>query len=61
MVKNFLGRMYFTGNYGFKNLLAFAPMLDLLTLDNNKTGYQLEYHLNKISNFIQFLHQLRLI
>ena len=31
-----LGRMYFTGKDGFQKFLVFAPILSLLTLDNNK-------------------------
>ena len=28
--------MYFTGSYGYHNILAFGPMVNLLTLDSNK-------------------------
>ena len=31
-----LGRMYFTGSYGYHNILPFAPMVNPLTLDSNK-------------------------
>ena len=28
--------MYFTGSYGYHNILPFAPMINPLTLDSNK-------------------------
>ena len=31
-----LGRAYFTGGDGYQKLLVFAPILNSLTLDNNK-------------------------
>ena len=31
-----LGRIYFTGDYGKQKVLVFAPMLNSLSLDNNK-------------------------
>ena len=31
-----LGKMYFTGNYGYQKFLLFAPMLSSLILDSNK-------------------------
>ena len=31
-----IGRTHFAGNGGFENFLVFAPMLNSLTLDNNK-------------------------
>ena len=31
-----LGKIYFSGDYGYPNFVAFAPMLGSLTVDNNQ-------------------------
>ena len=43
--------MYFTDNDDYHKFLVFVPVLNSLTMDNNKiflTGYPPEYHLKKM-------------
>ena len=61
-----LGRMYFTVDDGYQNLLVFTPMLSSLTLDNDKKvtyciSTRLSTEQNKINHFILTLNQPCLI
>ena len=56
----FLGRMYFTNNYGSQKTFVYHPTLDKLELNKDKVlimflvGNQMEYIILKLSHYILF-------
>ena len=56
----FLGRMYFTSNYGSQKTFVYHPTLDKLELNKDKVlimflvGNQMEYIILKLSHYILF-------